>query len=167
MLSVSFEFEDSGERAQVDRNALLQVLSTGEKKALYVLNIIFEVEARKKLLQPTLFVVDDIADSFDYKNKYAIIEYLMEISEVTCFRQLILTHNFDFFRTIESRFGPYNNCLMATKSAASTRRFVLRACQGNTRRIAPSPIENLRTTAKTQQRFIVRIINVLEGYNKR
>lgn len=120
MLSVGFEFEDGGERAQVDRGALLQVLSTGEKKALYVLNIIFEVEARKKLAQPTLFVVDDIADSFDYKNKYAIIEYLMEISDVPCFRQIILTHNFDFFRTIESRFVPYNNCLMASIGSAET-----------------------------------------------
>ena len=45
-----------------------------------MLNIIFEVEVRKNLKHETLFVVDDIADSFDYKNKYAIIEYLKDIS---------------------------------------------------------------------------------------
>jgi hypothetical protein len=28
-----------------------------------------------------LLVVDDIADSFDYKNKYAIIQYLKDIAE--------------------------------------------------------------------------------------
>ena len=67
----------------------MQVLSNGEKRALYILNIIFEVEARKAAKQNTLFVIDDIADSFDYKNKYAIIEYLKEVGEVANFRQII------------------------------------------------------------------------------
>lgn len=117
LLTLGFTFEDGVDTAPVERAALLQVLSTGEKKALYVLNIIFEIEARKKAQQQTIFVVDDIADSFDYKNKYAIVEYLNEISEEPCFRQLILTHNFDFFRTIHSRFVGYANCLMAFKTA--------------------------------------------------
>lgn len=117
LLTLGFTFEDGVDTAPVERIALLQVLSTGEKKALYVLNIIFEIEARKKAQQQTVFVVDDIADSFDYKNKYAIVEYLKEISEEPCFRQLILTHNFDFFRTINSRFVSYSNCLMAFKTA--------------------------------------------------
>lgn len=117
LLTLGFTFEDGVDTAPVERAALLQVLSTGEKKALYVLNIIFEIEARKKAQQQTVFVVDDIADSFDYKNKYAIVEYLKEISEEPCFRQLILTHNFDFFRIINSRFVSYSNCLMAFKTA--------------------------------------------------
>jgi hypothetical protein len=50
-----------------------------------------------------LFIVDDIADSFDYKNKYAIVEYLKEISEEPLFYQIILTHNFDFHRTVSGR----------------------------------------------------------------
>ena len=116
MLSVGFTFEDGAEQVPVEKNALLQVLSTGEKKALYVLNIIFEVEARKKANQETVFVVDDIADSFDYKNKYAIIQYLKDIAEEPQFNQIILTHNFDFFRTIESRFVRYSHCFMAYKS---------------------------------------------------
>lgn len=117
LLSLGFIFEDGGEQAPMEKQELLQVLSTGEKKALYVLNIIFEVEARKKASQETIFVVDDIADSFDYKNKYAIIEYLKDISETPLFSQIILTHNFDFFRTISSRFVGYSNCLMAFKSS--------------------------------------------------
>lgn len=47
--------------------------------------------------------MDDIADSFDYKNKYAIIEYLKDISNEDIFKQIILTHNFDFYRTICGR----------------------------------------------------------------
>ena len=96
----------------------MKSLSQGEKKALYILNIIFEIEVRRHARQETLFVVDDIADSFDYKNKYAIIQYLQDVSEDPLFRQIILTHNFDFFRTVHSRFVGYQGCLMATKSPA-------------------------------------------------
>jgi len=117
MLSLGFIFQDGVDKAAVDRTALMQALSTGEKKAFYVLNILFEVEARKKAKQETLIIVDDIADSFDYKNKYAIIQYLMDIAEDPNFNQIILTHNFDFFRTINSRFVDYSHCLMALKSS--------------------------------------------------
>lgn len=116
MLTLAFNFEDGGDNALVEKDELMKVLSTGEKRAFYILNIIFEVEARKKEKQETLFVIDDIADSFDYKNKYAIIQYLKDIDEEPNFNQIILTHNFDFFRTIESRFVPYSNCIMALKS---------------------------------------------------
>lgn len=99
-----FDFDDKIENPiSIERNKLLEVLSNGEKRALYILNIIFEIEARKEGSQKTLFIIDDIADSFDYKNKYAIIEYLKENGEQNNFHQVILTHNFDFFRTVQSR----------------------------------------------------------------
>jgi hypothetical protein len=64
-------------------------------------------------------LLDDIADSFDYKNKYAIIEYLKDISEDVNFFQIILTHNFDFFRTIQSRgVVSYGQCLVSGKSSS-------------------------------------------------
>jgi hypothetical protein len=116
MLSLGFTFEDGPDKVKVEKDALMQVLSTGEKRAFYVLNIIFEVEARIKAKQETVFVIDDIADSFDYKNKYAIIQYLQDISKEPHFYQIILTHNFDFFRTINSRFISYSHCLMASRS---------------------------------------------------
>ncbi len=116
LLSLGFTFQDGEDSALVGRDELLQALSTGEKKALYVLNIIFEVEARRKSKQETLFIVDDIADSFDYRNKYAIVEYLKEISEDPSFSLIILTHNFDFFRTINSRFVHYSQCFMTSKT---------------------------------------------------
>jgi hypothetical protein len=112
---LGFEFEDGPDRVEVERGDLLEVLSTGEKKALYILNVLFEVERRKGEPGETIFIVDDIADSFDYKNKYAIIQYLKDIADVENFRLVVLTHNFDFYRTLESRFIPYNQCLMAQK----------------------------------------------------
>lgn len=114
--NITFTFKDSCGETEVDKYNILNVLSTGEKRALYILNIIFEVEARKKESIETLFIIDDIADSFDYKNKYAIIEYLKGISEEDIFYSIILTHNFDFFRSLQSRFVKYNNCYMVEKS---------------------------------------------------
>jgi len=99
-----FVFIDKAEKPiPVEENDLFKVLSNGEKRALYILNLIFEIEARKQVVDSTLFVIDDIADSFDYKNKYAIIEYLKDNGDNPKFRQIILTHNFDFFRTVQSR----------------------------------------------------------------
>ncbi len=121
--SIEFIFKDGNdEKTFNDRNDLLRILSTGEKRALYILNIIFEVEARKKEDNITLFVIDDIADSFDYKNKYAIIEYLKYMSEIDKFFMFILTHNFDFYRTIQSRgIVPYSQCLIALKNDSGIR----------------------------------------------
>ena len=102
--NIGFTFEDeSALPVSVARDQLVDVLSHGERRALYILNIIFEVEARKSEQVPTLFVVDDIADSFDYKNKYAIVEYLADILSEPYFRQIILTHNYDFYRTVWMR----------------------------------------------------------------
>jgi hypothetical protein len=116
IIDLGFTYIDGKDSVKVDRPALLQVLSTGERKALYVLNVIFEIQRRMKAKQETLVVVDDVADSFDYSNKYAIIQYLKDISEEGLFKLIIMTHNFDFFRTIEGRFVGYPNCLMASKN---------------------------------------------------
>ena len=102
--SVKFRFANTdGEEVPVDEADLVRVLSNGEKRALYLLNVIFEVKARREENVETLFIFDDIADSFDYKNKYAIVEYLRDITETEHFYQLILTHNYDFYRTVSSR----------------------------------------------------------------
>lgn len=116
MLKLLFEFKEGGESTGVERSDLLSVLSNGEKKALYILNVLFEMEARKAAGSETLFVIDDLADSFDYKNKYAIVQYLKEMADHTDFKLVILTHNFDFFRTLVSRgVVGYNRCFMAQK----------------------------------------------------
>lgn len=116
MLKLVFEFEEGGESAGVERADLLSVLSNGEKKALYILNVLFEMEARKAAGRETVFVIDDLADSFDYKNKYAIVQYLKEMADETNFKLVLLTHNFDFFRTLVSRgVVGYKRCFMAQK----------------------------------------------------
>ena len=115
---LAFTCEDGGDRAQIERSALIDILSQGEKKALYILDILFEVQVRVQNGQETLFIIDDIADSFDYRNKYAIVQYLMDIAKNPAFKMIILTHNFDFFRTACLRFVGYPGCLMASKSSS-------------------------------------------------
>lgn len=104
---VEFTFKNRTDSKTIDRSKLeeLNTLSQGEKRALYLLNIIFDIEQLKATEQEVVLVVDDIADSFDYKNKYAIIEYLYELAQEPNFYMLLLTHNFDFHRTVSSRLG--------------------------------------------------------------
>lgn len=115
--SIKFIYHNRGDIKEIDDNKLKSVLSTGEKRALYILNLIFEIEVRKNSGEETLLIIDDIADSFDYKNKYAIIEYLKEILESDVFYMIILTHNFDFFRTVHSRLNiNRDDCFMTLKN---------------------------------------------------
>ncbi len=115
--TISFKFSDGDGEGEVAKDSLLKVLSQGEKRALYILNILFEIETRRKQGAVTILVVDDIADSFDYKNKYAIIEYLKDIVASGQFLCLFLSHNFDFYRSISGRLGFRRDCkLHATKT---------------------------------------------------
>lgn len=98
-------------------------VAMGEKRALYLLQVLFDLEKVKDIANKTgqkqLVVADDIADSFDYSNKYAIIEYLSELSENKMIDLLILTHNFDFYRTVTSRLDiKYDMCFIAQKNAS-------------------------------------------------
>ena len=102
-----FTFQDrkAENPVTVTKNDLITNLSEGEKKALYLLDVIFEVKARREQKQETLLILDDIADSFDYRNKYAIIEFIIDIINDDTFIPIILTHNFDFYRTLASKAG--------------------------------------------------------------
>jgi hypothetical protein len=116
--ALGFSYYDAASNSEkkVSNDVLDRALSQGERRAKYLLNVIFEMEGRRSD-SSALFIIGDIADSFDYKNKYAIIEYLKDISEHASFYQLILTHNYDFFRTVVSRLELHQpNRLYASKS---------------------------------------------------
>lgn len=119
--TIKFEFNDGrGESEHVNQPSLISALSQGEKRALYILNVLFELEVRRSNNQQTLIIIDDIADSFDYKNKYAIVEYLRDIAKETHFNLLLLTHNFDFHRIVSSRLDARRqNRHMAIKSSSN------------------------------------------------
>lgn len=107
--------------ANLRKDDLMISLSMGEKRALYLLYILFDLERiRRQAVTDAgkfLIIADDIADSFDYKNKYAIIEYLNDLSQNNSIDLLMLTHNFDFYRTVKMRLGVIrSNCYIAQKS---------------------------------------------------
>ncbi|MGL4616994.1 MAG: hypothetical protein ACRCUM_02040 [Mycoplasmoidaceae bacterium] len=106
---LKFKYKNGGESIEKTKNELMNYMSVSEKRALYLLQILFDLEKIKNRIKKEkrkhLVIVDDIADSFDYTNKYAIIEYLNELSENNFIDLLILTHNFDFYRAISSRLN--------------------------------------------------------------
>ena len=106
-----------GERLEKKKKGqaeLVGALSRGEKHALYLLHTIFDIECIKKRVRDTgdhvLVVADDVADSFDYKNKYAIVEYLNDLAKEPNIDLLVLTHNYDFFRTTINCLGVERSC---------------------------------------------------------
>lgn len=111
-MAPQIEFYVGGRK--VDKDVLLPNLSTGERKALHMLNIIFKINEALESEGDHLLVFDDIVDSFDYVNKYAFIEYLSEFCAMPNVYILLLTHNFDFFRTIISRIDQFSrkNCFV-------------------------------------------------------
>lgn len=116
---LKFTFTDGKDTAECLRDEVKNTLSQGERRALYLLNFIFDVEERLMNNIETVFVLDDVADSFDYKNKHAIIQYLRDLAEIEFFHQIILTHNFDFFRALSQGNGGFvhrSYCLMTSKS---------------------------------------------------
>ena len=113
-LEFLYKDEDKLEPRSLDtKEQLVKHLSTGEKRAFKILQNLFAINELIEEEKQSLLVFDDIADSFDYKNKYAIVEYLSEIASITLneskqtkqFCLLILTHNFEFYRTVVSRLG--------------------------------------------------------------
>ena len=118
--ALSFEYSTQAGQKAVESKVLEEVvLSKGELRAFYTLQLLFAIEKMKHDGgQEHILVFDDISDSFDYKNKYAIVEYLCDLKDDARFKMIILTHNFDFYRTISSRLRvKRNSTYMAYKNA--------------------------------------------------
>ena len=119
---LKFTYLDSiGGGVVKQKEEMIEILSRGEQRAFYILQLLFELESRKASGEDQLVVFDDIADSFDYQNKYAIIEYLHDLNETSGnIYMLVLTHNFDFYRTIGSRLRLGSNSWMTIKKVDGT-----------------------------------------------
>ena len=109
--ALSFEYSAETGKKEVESKVLEDIiLSKGELRAFYTLQLLFAIEKIKHIGgEEHILIFDDISDSFDYKNKYAIIEYLSDLKDDSRFKMIILTHNFDFYRTISSRLRVKRN----------------------------------------------------------
>lgn len=84
-----------------DYNETRTILSTGERNAFDIINLIvkYETIANKK---KAIVILDDIVESFDYGNRIAFIEYIKEMNDYGS-KVIVLTHNFEFYRTLTKR----------------------------------------------------------------
>lgn len=124
--NIEFEYKrvtnTGAECVELSKDELMHILSMGERRALYLLYILFDLERIKKRAREGaghfLIIADDISDSFDYKNKYSIIEYLSDLAETQGIDLLVLTHNFDFYRTVMLRCKiDRSNCYISQRNA--------------------------------------------------
>jgi len=69
MVEAGFTYRDGVDTAPIEGGDLIKYLSMGERRAFYILNVLFEVDPTRKDGQEPLIVIDDIADSFDYKKQ--------------------------------------------------------------------------------------------------
>lgn len=140
----------------VDKSVLTEnVLSQGERRAFYLLNVIFDIKSREKENKETLFIIDDIADSFDYKNKYAIIQYLNDLNKSKNFKSIVLTHNFDFYRTLQMRIlanGRWDRSFIAERDNDE-----IRLLPGGDR-IITDPFNKWRSECGKDERLLVATI---------
>ena len=67
--NIEFIFENDSSQSKSIKHEEIEkqdILSQGEKRAMYLLNVLFNIEAKKSEGKKVFLVVDDIADSFDY-----------------------------------------------------------------------------------------------------
>ncbi|WP_111859444.1 hypothetical protein [Acinetobacter sp. CFCC 10889] len=158
--SLVFIYEDGNYTKELGGVEINKSLSTGEQRVFYLLNIIFQIETRRKIASDQLFIIDDIADSFDYKNKYAIIEYLKDIADDKKFKIIILTHNFDFYKTIINRLesvNKWNGNFKAIKSISE-----IKLVQGEKKDVFPQLRANFHTCERSFISCIPFVRNLIE-----
>ena len=97
------KYKKNGVEKVISEDLLKQTLSTGEVRALTILHLLFELNLSINKNNETFVILDDVVDSFDYKNKYAMIEYISELSKRNNIICWVLTHNFDFFSSCKYR----------------------------------------------------------------
>ena len=73
--TLQFKYKRKNEKSKtITMDDLANYMSTGEKRAFYILNVLFKIEARIREKSDTVIVLDDIVDSFDYSpgQKFAV-----------------------------------------------------------------------------------------------
>jgi len=75
---------------------LCSILSSGEKTTLNIIKFIVEYELIKN--NNPIIILDDIIETFDYANRYAFMQYIIEMINDKA-NILLLTHNYEFYRS--------------------------------------------------------------------
>ncbi len=102
------KYKKNNSEKVINEELLKKTLSTGEVRALTILHFLFDLNISIKKNNETFVILDDVVDSFDYKNKYAMIEYISELSSENNIICWVLTHNFDFFSSCKYRVKEFD-----------------------------------------------------------
>lgn len=78
---------------------------TGEIRLYNFINFLIDVESKVNDGKNHTILLDDPVESFDYKNKYGIVNYIEQIAHYDNMQLIILTHNFDFYRSMSISLG--------------------------------------------------------------
>lgn len=111
--TIKFNFiTNQGEKIEIEESKIWDYLSQGEKRTLYLLDVFYKIEEfQRKTNENKIIVFDDIIDSFDYKNKQTLIDYIVKL-EKDNFKLIILTHSFDFFRALNIKLKAVKSMIM-------------------------------------------------------
>ena len=110
---IEFIFDDHPSNPK-NQEEIKGILSSGELRALFLLEVVFQSQKLLRSGRPCLLLYDDISDSFDYANKNCIMEYFKELAgQNTNGCMLVLTHNFDFYRLFAYRISNRHHAFFA------------------------------------------------------
>ena len=93
---------------EVAEEKLKNGISTGEKRAWYLLKVFYEILVTNKD-EKILYIMDDIIDSFDSSNKYATIDMIKRVERETNNHIILLTHSYDFYKNLSITNKESNN----------------------------------------------------------
>lgn len=113
VFKAKFKLTNKNNDINIDDKNIDDTLSEAEKRCLYIFDILFKIEKIKthENKDNIVLLFDDIIDSFDLKNKHGIIYYLKKI-ENSGLKALILTHDFSFFKLLNTKLFKKNSYIM-------------------------------------------------------
>lgn len=115
---IEFKHLRDDSSASYSKDQMNTFLSSGEKSTLKVLDFMFNyLEMRSKIgeTEELVIVLDDIVETFDYRNRAGFLSYIHKLLENENNSLILLTHNFEFYnRVYRSVSKDHMNALVAS-----------------------------------------------------
>ncbi len=98
---------DEDENSKKSHQEIESCLSSGQKSILRILDFMFKYEQMKQKYKEKKFLVilDDIVETFDYRNRNGFLMYIDKMIEDKSCELIIMTHNFEFFQRVKRYLG--------------------------------------------------------------
>ena len=97
--SITFTYNKEN-NVELSESNIREILSSGELTALNIIDFIVRYEAN--LDNNPVIVLDDVVETFDYSNRYAFIEYILDMIDNNV-NIIVLTHNYEFYKSLSMK----------------------------------------------------------------